>query len=80
MSGRGTTANIDSNQIQQLIEAASSMGAPRDQVIAGIGNLNFKKVPATVSDTAKLAALLASDRVRMLTGTVVNSTAGSALD
>jgi NAD(P)-dependent dehydrogenase (short-subunit alcohol dehydrogenase family) len=75
-----TTANIDSNQIQQLIEAASSMGASKEQVIAGIGNLNFKKVPATVSDTAKLAALLASDRVRMMTGTVVNSTAGSALD
>jgi NAD(P)-dependent dehydrogenase (short-subunit alcohol dehydrogenase family) len=75
-----TTANVDSNQIQQLIERATSQGAPREQVIAGIGNLNFKKVPTTVSDTAKLAALLASDRVRMMTGTVVNSTAGSALD
>jgi NAD(P)-dependent dehydrogenase (short-subunit alcohol dehydrogenase family) len=75
-----TTANVDSNQIQQLIEMAGRGGAPREQIIAGIGNLNFKKVPATVSDTAKLAALLASDRVRMMTGTVVNSTAGSALD
>jgi NAD(P)-dependent dehydrogenase (short-subunit alcohol dehydrogenase family) len=75
-----TTANIDSNQIQQLIEAASRGGAPKEQVVAGIGNMNFKKVPATTSDTAKLAALLASDRVRMITGTVVNSTAGSAMD
>lgn len=75
-----TTANVDSHQIQQLIETATAAGAPRDQVIAGIGNLNFKKVPATLSDTAKLAALLASDRVRMITGTVVNSTAGSAMD
>jgi NAD(P)-dependent dehydrogenase (short-subunit alcohol dehydrogenase family) len=75
-----TTANIDSNQIQQLIEAASRGGATREQIIAGIGSLNFQKTPATVSDTAKLAVLLASDRVRMLTGTVVNSTAGSALD
>jgi 3-oxoacyl-[acyl-carrier protein] reductase len=75
-----TTANIDSNQIQQLIEAASSGGAPKEQIVAGIGNLNFKKAPATISDTAKLAALLASDRVRMMTGTVVNSTAGAALD
>jgi NAD(P)-dependent dehydrogenase (short-subunit alcohol dehydrogenase family) len=75
-----TTANIDSNQIRQLIEMAGRGGATKEQMIANIGNLNFKKVPATVSDTAKLAALLASDRVRMMTGTVVNSTAGSALD
>jgi NAD(P)-dependent dehydrogenase (short-subunit alcohol dehydrogenase family) len=75
-----TTANVDSNQIQQLIEASSRGGATKEQIIAGIGSLNFTKLPATVSDTAKLAALLASDRVRMMTGTVVNSTAGSALD
>lgn len=75
-----TTANVDSNQIQQLIAMASAGGASKEQVIAQIGSLNFKKVPATVADTAKLAALLASDRVRMLTGTVVNSTAGAALD
>jgi hypothetical protein len=49
------TANIDSHQIQQLIEASNSRGAPKEQVIAEIGKLNFKKVPATVSDTAKLA-------------------------
>jgi hypothetical protein len=54
--------------------------AAEEQIIAGIGDMNFKKVPATTSDTAKLAGLLASDRVRMVTGTVVNSTAGSAMD
>src|SRR5204863_184448 len=48
--------------------------------IDGIANLNFLKVPATVSDTAKAAVLLASDRARLLTGTVVNSTGGAALD
>jgi hypothetical protein len=31
-------------------------------------SLNFLKVPASVSDTARLAVLLASDRVRMMTG------------
>jgi NAD(P)-dependent dehydrogenase (short-subunit alcohol dehydrogenase family) len=75
-----TTANTDSNQIQQLIEATSRLGATKEQMIATIANLNFMKAPASVSDTAKLAALLASDRVRMMTGTVVNSTAGAALD
>ena len=45
-----------------------------------MANLNLLKVPATVSDTAKAAVLLASDRARLLTGTVINSTAGAALD
>src|SRR5262249_21251109 len=36
--------------------------------------------PRNDADTGKLAALLASDRVRMVTGTTVNSTAGSGLD
>jgi len=75
-----TTANIDSTQIQHVIEAATQGGATREQVIARLGSLNFKKVPATVSDTAKVAVLLASDRARMVTGTVINSTAGSAMD
>ena len=35
---------------------------------------------AAVSDTAKAAVLLASDRARFLTGTVANFTAGAALD
>jgi NAD(P)-dependent dehydrogenase (short-subunit alcohol dehydrogenase family) len=75
-----TTANVDSKQIQARIEEAVRAGGTREEAIARIANLNFKKVPATTSDTAKLAVLLASDRVRMVTGTTVNSTAGSALD
>jgi len=55
-------------------------GITKDQAIARIAALNFLKVPASISDTAKLAAFLASDRARMLTGTAVNSTAGAALD
>jgi 3-oxoacyl-[acyl-carrier protein] reductase len=75
-----TTANIDSTQIQTLMEEAARSGTTREQFTDWIANQNMKKVPATTADTAKLAALLASDRVRMLTGTVVNSTAGSGLD
>jgi enoyl-[acyl-carrier-protein] reductase (NADH) len=59
---------------------ASKVSITTDQAIAGMANLNFLKVPAKVSDTAKAAVLLASDRARLLTGTVVNSTAGAALD
>ena len=49
-------------------------------MIERMASLNFLKVPASTSDTAKAAAFLASDRARMMTATVVNSTAGAALD
>jgi 3-oxoacyl-[acyl-carrier protein] reductase len=76
-----TTANIDSRTIQQTMDALiSRVNITKDQAIARMANLNFLKVPASVSDTAKAAVLLASDRARMMTATVVNSTAGAALD
>lgn len=42
--------------------------------------VELSKGAATVQDTAYGAVLLASDRARMLTATVVNVTAGAALD
>jgi 3-oxoacyl-[acyl-carrier protein] reductase len=76
-----TTANIDSRTIQQTIEMlASKMNVTKEQMMATMANLNFLKVPASTSDTAKAAVFLASDRARLMTGTVVNSTAGAALD
>ena len=76
-----TTANADSRTIQQTMDdLAAKMNITKDQAMAQISNLNFLKVPAGVSDTAKAAVLLASDRARMWTGTVVNATAGAALD
>ena len=76
-----TTANTDSRTMQRTMDAVvSKMHITKEQALAGMANLNFLKVPATVSDTAKAAVLLASDRARLLTGTVVNSTAGAALD
>lgn len=76
-----TTANIDSRSIQQTMDVlAKNMHTTKDQMIGMMAGLNFLKVPAVVSDTAKAAVLIASDRFRMLTGTVVNTTAGAALD
>jgi NAD(P)-dependent dehydrogenase (short-subunit alcohol dehydrogenase family) len=72
-----TTANTDSNAIRGT---ARAMNVPDDQMFATLASLNFLKTPASVSDTAKAAVLIASDRFRLLTGTVVNSTAGAALD
>jgi NAD(P)-dependent dehydrogenase (short-subunit alcohol dehydrogenase family) len=76
-----TTANVDSEAIQRTVELLSTrMQVPRNQMVTQIANLNFLRVPAKVSDTAKAAAFLVSDRARMFTGTVVNSSAGAALD
>ncbi len=76
-----TTANVDSQTIQQTVDIlASKMNVTKDQMVEKLASLNFLKIPARTSDTAKAAAFLASDRARMITGTVVNSSAGAALD
>ena len=75
------TANIDSRSIQDTTEIlAGKMKITKEQAMAQIGQLNFLKVPATVQDTANAAVLVASDRARMITGTVVNASAGAAVD
>ena len=76
-----TLANVDSRSIQDTVGIiASRLGITKDQAIAQIAQSSLLKVPATVADTANSAVLLASDRARMLTGTVVNATAGAVLD
>jgi 3-oxoacyl-[acyl-carrier protein] reductase len=76
-----TLANIDSRSIQDTMGFRSGqLNITKDQAMAQIAQSSFLKVPATVADTANAAVLVASDRARMLTGTVVNATAGAALD
>lgn len=76
-----TTANIDSRSIQDTTALiAGRLNITKHQAMEQIAQYNFLKVPSTVQDTANVAVLIASDRARMLTGTVVNATAGAALD
>jgi 3-oxoacyl-[acyl-carrier protein] reductase len=76
-----TLANVDSRSIQDTMEyLADQLNITKEQAIAGITQSNFLKAAATVQDTANAAVLIASDAARMLTGTVVNATAGAALD
>lgn len=76
-----TLANVDSRSIQDTVGIiASRLSITKDQAIAQIAQSSLLKVPATVADTANAAVLIASDRARMLTGTVVNATAGATLD
>ena len=75
------TANADSRTIQETVDALSlRMNVPKDEMLKRVARLNFLKVPASIVDTARAAAFLASDRARMMTATVVNSTAGAAAD
>jgi len=76
-----TVANVDSRSIQDTMGfLADHLKITKDQAIVQIAQSNFLKIPATVQDTANAAVLVASDRGRMLTGTVINATAGAALD
>lgn len=76
-----TVANIDSRSIQDTMDVRARQGnITKDQALAQIAQSTFLKVSAAVADTANAAVLVASDRARMLTGTVVNATAGAALD
>lgn len=76
-----TVANVDSRPILDTMGfVAARMKITREQAIGQVALANFLKIPATVKDTANAAVLIASDRARMMTGTVVNASAGAALD
>jgi 3-oxoacyl-[acyl-carrier protein] reductase len=76
-----TTANTDTVVIQETAElVAGIQKTTKDQVLKVLADLNFLKTNMSVSDTAHALAFLASDRARMFTGTVVNASAGAALD
>jgi hypothetical protein len=71
----------DSRTIQQSMEAvAGMMNVTREQVMNPLASLTMLKVTASVSDTAKAAAFVASDRARMMTSNVINSTGGAVED
>jgi NAD(P)-dependent dehydrogenase (short-subunit alcohol dehydrogenase family) len=76
-----TLANVDSRSIQQTNEFLTNrLHITQEQANEQIANSNFLKQVATVSDTARAAVLVASDNARMMTGTVLNATAGAAMD
>ena len=76
-----TLANIDSRSIQDTMGLiAGQLNITKDQVKAQFEQSNFLRTLATVQDTANAAVLLASDRARLMTGTVMNASAGAALD
>ncbi len=76
-----TAANPDSRTIEDLADAAAAgMHITRQQVLGSLGETTMLKVSPLTEDTANGAVLLASDRARMMTGTVHNATAGVCPD
>jgi 3-oxoacyl-[acyl-carrier protein] reductase len=76
-----TAANPDTRTIQETTGViAKMMNISIDQATASLAESTMLKTSPRTSDTAKAAAFLASDRARMMTGTVLNSSAGAATD
>jgi NAD(P)-dependent dehydrogenase (short-subunit alcohol dehydrogenase family) len=76
-----TAANPDSRTIQDVNDGiAKMMNITRDQANASLAEGTLLKVSPRTTDTASAAAFLASDRARMMTGTVLNASAGVVTD
>jgi 3-oxoacyl-[acyl-carrier protein] reductase len=76
-----TTANPDTRTIQDSTEArAKTMNITPEEAMARLAEGTMLKVLPQAADTAKAVAFIASDRARMMTGTVLNSSAGAVTD
>jgi NAD(P)-dependent dehydrogenase (short-subunit alcohol dehydrogenase family) len=76
-----TAANPDTRTIQETTDVVSKMmNITRDQANASLAESTMLKVSPRTTDTARAAAFLASDQARMMTGTVLNSSAGAVTD
>jgi 3-oxoacyl-[acyl-carrier protein] reductase len=76
-----STANPDTRTIQDATEMrAKMMNITPEQAMARLAEGTMLKVLPQAADTARAAAFLASDRARMMTGTVLNASAGAVTD
>jgi len=72
---------VETRAIQQSIEnAAHTLGVSQAQVVSRFEQATLLKRLPTVADTARVAAFLASDGARTLTGAIVNASSGSVID
>ncbi len=72
---------VDTRNIQQTFEnVARMLGISKAQVESQFAQRTLLKSIPTVADTAKVAAFLASDGARTLTGAILNASSGAAID
>lgn len=76
-----TSAMPDTRTIQDTMQAImASTNIDEDQAIRRLADRTMLKMSPRAADTAAVAAFLASGRARMMTGTVLNSSAGATPD
>ena len=76
-----TAATPETRTIQELqASMTAAMNIPPEQVFKTLADMTLLKLSPTIADLAKTAAFAASDNARMMTGTVLNSSAGAVLD
>jgi 3-oxoacyl-[acyl-carrier protein] reductase len=74
-------AMVETRTIQQSIEnAVNTLGFTKEQIVSTMEQATLLKRLTTVADTARLAAFLASDGARTITGAIVNASSGSVID
>jgi NAD(P)-dependent dehydrogenase (short-subunit alcohol dehydrogenase family) len=74
-------AMAETRTIQQSAEnVARTMGVSKALIVSRFEQATLLKRLPTVADTARLAAFLASDGARTLTGAIVNASSGSVID
>jgi NAD(P)-dependent dehydrogenase (short-subunit alcohol dehydrogenase family) len=74
-------AMVETRTIRQSVaNAAQTLGVSTEQVVSAIEQATLLKRLTTVGDTARLAAFLASDRARTITGAIVNASSGAIID
>jgi NAD(P)-dependent dehydrogenase (short-subunit alcohol dehydrogenase family) len=72
---------LETRTLQQSVEnVARTLGIPKEQVVSIIEQAYLLKRHATVADTAKLLAFLASDGAATITGAIMNASSGTILD
>jgi 3-oxoacyl-[acyl-carrier protein] reductase len=72
---------VDTRTIQQAFEnVAHQLGVSQAQVVARSEQATLLGRLPTVADTARLAAFLASDGARTITGAIVNASSGRVID
>ena len=74
-------AMVETRTIQQGIErAANTMGVSKAQVVSQFEQATLLKRLSTAADIARVAAFLASDGARTITGAIVNASSGRVID
>ncbi len=72
---------VDTRTIQQAFEnVAYTLGVSKEQVVARSEQATLLGRLPTVADTARVAAFLASDGARTITGAILNASSGRVID